>query len=201
VDKIEVLPVPPEYVSRVWKNSPAIRNFLSQIPGYDIERLHGRLLSGMDRLWIAPGPGQLYGVIITTVLNKPPQQRKAFLRKDRALMKSLLVHFVGGYGLTRWIDSASERIKLYARQQGCRMLFVQARRGWHTHLYHRWYSPEWEVVALGRDRPTVSKCRRLARRNTPGYFRLLIPVPAEKFNRYMYAFQSTCRFRQKEEAA
>jgi hypothetical protein len=154
------------------------------------------LLLGTDRLWIANDANQgLVGAIVTTISNKPPQQRNAFKRADRAAMKSLIIHLAGEYRLLSWIDSAVERIQRYARQNNCRMLFISCRRGWHKWMYHRWYSREWEAVAIGRDRPTASKCKRLAARNKPGYFRLMVPVPAEKFDRYMYGFMSTCYFK------
>lgn len=195
--KLEVLPVPPELVPKVWQS--ARRVGFSRIPGYNIERTHARLLMGVDQLWIALDGRNMVGVIVTSISNRPPQQRKAFLRKDPALMKSLIIHLAGERRLLSWLDSAVERINLYARQQGCRQLHILARKGWHKWLY-RWYSREWEVVSLGRDRSTVSKCKRLRERNTPGYFRLLIPIPAEKWNRYNYAFMSTCRFKERASA-
>ena len=196
--QLEVLPVPAEYLPRFWNS---VRPMLKKIPDYDIERTHTRLLAGLDQLWIAwsdrPGQNsQLYGAVITTIANRPPQLRKAYVRADKAQMKSLVIHIVGQYSLLSWLDSATERIKLYARQNNCRMLFLLARKDWHRFLYHRWYSPEWELVALSRDRPTYSKCRWLRFRNTPGYFRELIPVPAAKFNRWMYGVMSKCYFKE-----
>lgn len=198
VPEVEVLPVPPELLPSVWKS--ARRVGFSRIPNYNIERTHTRLLAGVDQLWLAYGEPRcghrlLLGVIVTSISNRPPQQRKAFKRSDPKLMKSLTIHLAGEYSPLSWLDSAVERIGLYARQHGCHMLFILARRGWHFMLYHRWYSREWEVVALGRDRPTASKCKRLAARNTPGYFRPLVPIPPEKWNRYYYAFMSTCYFK------
>ena len=196
--QLEVLPVPAEMVQQVWRSVRQVA--FAKIPGYDIERTHVRLLAGVDQLWIAFGENRrTLGVIVTSISNRPPQQRKAFLRKDPALMKSLTIHLAGADAILSWLDSAIERINLYARQHGCRQLYILARKGWHKWLY-RWHSKEWEVVALGRDRATVSKCKRLSARNTPGYFRLLIPVPAEKWNRSHYAIMSFCRFRQKEVA-
>lgn len=193
-----MLPVPTELVPRLWRH--ARRVGLSRIPGYNAERTHQRLLLGIDQLWIASTNRFMWGVIITSISNRPPQQRKAWKREDKKLMKSLTIHLAGEYRLLSWLDSAVERITHYARENGCHMLFLLARRGWHRHLYHRWYSREWEVVALGRDRPTTSKCKRLRKRNTPGYFRQLVPVPADKWDRYMYGFISTCYFKQKEAA-
>lgn len=196
--QLEVLPVPVEMVPSLWRGARQVG--FSRIPGYNIERTHQRLLIGMDKLWLAFGAhNAIYGVIVTSISKHPPQQRKAFKRKDPALEKSLIIHVAGEHALLSWLDSAIERINLYARRNGCRQLYILARRGWHTWLY-RWYSKEWEVVAIGRDRPTASKCKRLAARNTPGYFRLLIPVPEEKWKRWNSAFMSTCRFRQRTAA-
>ena len=191
--QFEVLPVPAEMVPSVWRSARQVA--FSKIPGYDIERTHTRLLAGVDQLWLAfDGENALRGVIVTSISPRPPQQRVAFLRKDKALMRSLIIHIVGERCPLSWLDSAIERINLYARQNGCRQLYILARKGWQQFL-KRWYSEEWEVVALGRDRPTASKCRVLKERNKPGYFRLLIPIPPEKWNRYHYTFMSTCRFK------
>ena len=203
--QLEVLTVPAELVPKLWAS--ARRVAFSHIPGYDIERTHQRLLAGIDQLWAAfrqtdqkKTNGQLIGVIVTSISNRPPQRRTAFERTDKSLMRSLTVHLAGEHAPLSWFDSAAERIQRYARENGCRMLFISARRGWHRWIYARWYSPEWEIVALSRDRPTYSKCKRLRERNTPGYFRKLVPVPADKWNRYMYALMRTCYFREREVA-
>lgn len=198
-----MLPVPPELAPKVWG---PVRTMVRKIPGYNVERTYVRLLAGVDQLWVAhgmrpswdknpDGRPRLVGAIITSISPRPPQQRKAFQRKDPALMKSLTIHLAGETAILSWLDSAIERINLYARQHGCRMLFILARKGWQKHL-KRWYSKEWEAVAIGRDRPTVSKCSRLRKRNTPGYFRLMIPIPAERWRRWHSAFTETCRFKE-----
>ena len=199
--QLDVLPVPAEMVPQLW--NAARRVGFVKIPNYDVERTHARLLAGIDQLWVAfretnhkQSNGQLVGVIVTSISPRPPQKRRAFERADKSQMRSLTIHFVGEHDVLNWFDSAAERIQRYARENGCRMLFLLARRGYHRFLYSRWYSKEWEVVAIGRDRPTYSKCRRLARRNTPGVFRPLIPVPADKWNRYMYTYTSKCCFKE-----
>lgn len=203
MEQCEVLPVPPELVPRVWRSTKTI---LSKIPGYNVERTHMRLLAGVDQLWVAYGlvPSRnsidpngihiLMGAIITSVSSKPPQERKAYQRKDKALMRSLTIHLAGERMLLSWLDSAIERINRYAREHDCRMLFILARKGWQRHL-KRWWSKEWELVAMARDRSTVSKHPLLRRRNTPGYFRALRPVPADKFNRNRYTIMRTCDFK------
>lgn len=204
--KTEVLPVPPELVPRFWK---AVRRVaLSKIPGYDIERTHTRLLVGIDRLWVACLPGKgvsarsqvLQGVIITSISERPPSKRQCFRRKDPALMRSLTIHVAGEYHLLYWLDSAMERINRYAREHDCRQLFILARRGWQRHL-KRWWSSEWEGVAFGRDRPTKSRCWWYRTRNTPGYFRPMVPVPREKFSRHRYRITGTFYFPYDQEAA
>lgn len=192
--KTEVLPVPPEKVPQLWKGVRKVA--LSKIPGYDIERTHTRLLLGTDRLWVAfqsPEYPWLRGVIITTLSEQPPSKRKCFKRKDPALMKSLTIHVAGQYDLRRWLDSAVERISRYARQHGVRQLFLTGRKNWQKSL-RRFYSREWDGVAFARDRPTYSTCRQYRTRNTPGYFRPLVPVPREKWSRHRYRIVGTAYF-------
>lgn len=198
--KTDVLPVPPEMIHHVWKS---VHIALANIPDYNIERTHMRLLAGIDQLWMAwtPPGGRpdrtTLGVIITSISPRPPQNRKAYQRADKALMKSLTIHLAGVIGIHTWIDSAIERIGRYAREHGCHMIFILARKGWHRFITRRFWSPEWELMALGRDRPTVSTCKRFRFRNRPGYFRQMVPVPPEKWKRWMTSFMGTCYFEEK----
>lgn len=193
--RLEMLPVPPELTPKVWKAARKVA--FSKIPGYDIERTHTRLLVGIDRLWVAysnrPGSRSLLGVVITSLSQRPPSKRKCFRRTDPALMKSLTIHVAGEYFLLSWLDSAIERINRYAREQGCRQLFILSRKGWQRHV-KRWWSREWEGVAFGRDRPTKSTCKQYRERNKPGYFRPMAPVPREKFSRHRYRIVGTFYF-------
>lgn len=192
----EVLPVPPEMIRQLWKK---VRYVFRHIPGYDVQRTHTRLLVGIDRLWLGIVEGQIRGVIVTSISPRPPSKHKIFERKDAALMKSLTIHLAGGpktvEKLRSWLPSAIERISAYAREQGCHQLFILARKGWQQHAKD-WWSPDWEAMAVSRDRPTKSTCHRLSFRNRPGYWRPMVPVPAAKFARYMYGFMGTFYFKE-----
>jgi len=195
--KTEVLPVPPEMIPRVWLS---VRRVLARIPGYDIERAHSRLLAGVDQLWVSYHHDRdkcwpLAGAVITSISERPPSKRKCFKRKDPALMKSLTIHLAGETFLLEWLDSAMERITQYAREHGCRQLFILTRRGWHTQL-KRFWSREWESMAISRDRPSKSTCARFRFRNRFGYFRPMVPVPAHRFTRHMYGFMGTFYFKE-----
>jgi hypothetical protein len=202
MEKVEMLPVPPEYVDKFWKG--VYLTALRKIPGYDFRRTHQRLLIGLDQLWVACSPQvgipSIWGVVITSVSERPPSDRKVFQRKNPALMRSLTIHVAGEIHLGYWLDSAIERIALYARQQCCRQLFILMRKGWQRRIVHRfYYASNWEGVAISRDRATVSTCRAFRNRNTPGHFRPMVPVPAGKWSRHKYGFMETFYFR--EEAA
>lgn len=196
----EVLPVPPEVLPRVW--GPVKRAF-TQIPGYDVERLHTRLQVGIDQLWCAYVPYwtgtrtifRLSGVIVTSISDRPPSKRNVFKRKDPALMKSLTIHLAKGQFMKQWLVLAIERIWRYAFEHGCCQLFLLAARGCHKWIRH-FYSRMWEAVAIARDRPTVSKHPRLRFRNTPGYWRVMCPVPADKWHRQLYTYMGTFYFKE-----
>jgi hypothetical protein len=195
--KIDMLPVPPELVPRVWRS--AYKVTFSKIPGFDIPAQRTRLLIGHDRLWVAYGGYRyraLLGVVITHLSNRPPSKRRCFKRDDPALMRSLKIHVAGEYDLRAWLDSAIERINRYAREHAVRQLFFSMRKGFQKHIARLWWSPEWEGVAVSRDRKTKSTCRRHANRNTPGYYRPLVPLPPEKFTRHYYGFTGTAYFKQ-----
>lgn len=196
----EVLPVPTEMIRLVWKK---VRYIFEQIPGYQIERTHSRLLAGIDRLWLGVVKGEIRGVIVTSVSIRPPSKRKVFQRVNPTLMRSLTIHLVGGSKrdftprpmLLSWLPSAIARLSAYARENDCHQLFLMARKGWQKYVKHFW-SREWEAVALSRDRPTKSRCPRFRGRNTPGYWRLMVPVPAEKYTRHMQGFMGTFYFKE-----
>lgn len=159
-------------VPQLWYNARFyIRSPKSGIShDYDIERLHGRLLLGMDRLWMAVttteggrhgrGPGYV-GVVITSLGPLPDCSPKLF-RKEQ----SLLVHFIAGRYLKAWISDAIEKIAAYGKENGCRQIFVMANLGWqhHTHKFLDFF----ERVGLARDHGPVGRGL-----NRPGYFRRL----------------------------
>lgn len=195
----ELLPVPPEYVDKFWRG--ACRVALRKIPGYDQNRTHQRLLIGLDTLWVACAPvgcPSIWGVVITSLSERPPSPMKCFQRKNPALMRSLTVHVAGEYVVDKWIDSAIERITRYAREMGCRQLFLIMRKGYQRWFTRPFFSRGWEAMGIARDRSTKSKCEAYRRRNTPGHFRVVMPMPSERFTRHMY--RMTDRFYLKEVA-
>jgi hypothetical protein len=199
--RVEMLPVPAEYVDKFWRG--VCLSTLRKIPGYDMRRTHQRLLIGLDQLWIACSPQvgsySIWGVVITSISTRPPSDRKCFVRKDAALMRSLTIHVAGDYYLPTWLDSAIERVARYARQQGCRQLFLMTRKGWQRDVVRGfWYAGKWEAVAISRDRPTKSTCPEYRNRNTPGHFRIIIPTT--KFNRHMYHMMGRFYLKEKEAA-
>ena len=200
--KVEMLPVTPEYVDKFFKG--VWLTALRKIPNYDMVRTHQRLLIGLDQLWIAFSPQvgihSIWGVVITSVSERPPSSLKVFERKNPALMRSLTIHVAGEIHLGSWLESAIERIALYARQQCCRQLFILTRKGWQKRISRPFfYASNWEGVAISRDRPTKSTCPEFRTRNTPGFFRPMVPV--KKFTRHMYGFMGTFYFKDQEAAA
>jgi hypothetical protein len=135
------------------------------------------------------------------VSDRPPSDRQCFRRSDPALMRSLTIHVAGEYDFRWWLDSAIERISRYAREQGCRQLFILIRKTWQRYIT-RWWSKEWEGVAVSRDRATKSTCQRFRFRNRPGYFRPLVPLPLEatsgrSYNKHVYGFMGTAYFKER----
>ena len=115
---------------------------------------------------------------------------KCFERKNPALMRSLTVHVAGEYYLDRWIESAIERITRYAREQACRQLFVMVRKGYQRRFVWPFWSRGWEAMGIARDRRTKCTCKTYQYRNTPGHFRVVMPVASERFTRHMYTLRA-----------
>jgi hypothetical protein len=152
-------------IPKIWQN---VAYFFTWIPQYDVEQLHARLLVGRDRLWLVAqtagvwrlGRDRFYmGVVVTTVTAKPPSTRKVFRRSDPAQLRSLTVHLAGGRGagISGWIDCAVSRISAYGKEQGCRQLFLLAKKSWRQFAM-RFYSRDWDTVAYSRDRPVKARC-------------------------------------------
>lgn len=168
----EVVPLPPEVVGRFWKD---VRSILHRhwresrdLENYDDERLHGRLLVGMDTAWLVIQDREahpLQGLIVTSIAERPPSLRRCFRRE-----RSLIVHVAGGENIGTWIEQAAERISHYGQVHGCRQVFILARKGWQTYV-HCFLNHGWDKVAFSRDRPMAYGGRRL--RNRVGYYRVL----------------------------
>ena len=181
----ELLPVPIEMIPRLWTKTA---KRLIQSPrgigyDYDIERLHGRLLVGMDQLWLAAitkgsNTGRFAGAVITSIGPPPVDLPRKLFRKER----SLTVHFVAGHLPGAWMDDAREKIVRYGKENACDQLFVLARHSWLVGYMYKLYG-RFERVGLARDRWRKSK-HGLNLHNSlmrPGHFRLLEPMPAGAF--------------------
>ena len=180
----EVLPVPVGMVKTAWRS---LAYFFRRIPGYDSEKLHHALLVGKSTLWVAvekaPAPKSLFlGVLVTTVLERPPTQQKAFRRTNPDERRSLVVHLAEGRRIEAWIANAVERISRYGWEHGCRQLFLQSSSGW-LEFARRFYSDAWLAAGYTRDRHKPVKTN--PRRARPGYYRLLQLVPASQWKPYM----------------
>ena len=123
----DLTPVPVEMAERVWPAArSAIRGPKNGIGrGYDVDRLHGRLLLGIDRLWIAgftntwraTQPDLPFCGLVITSIGPPPKDRPGGLFYKE---KSITIHLIAGTKLYTWIDDAVEKITAYAEAQNLR---------------------------------------------------------------------------------
>lgn len=184
----ELLPVPIEMLDKVWSSA---RRLIKGPYGigdgwdcdYDVERLHGRLLLGMDRLWLpaitkGSRTGRFAGVVITSI-GPPPKDRphKLFFNE-----RSLTVHFIAGRWTRAWMPDAQEKLVAYGKESGCRQAFILARSCWLVSYMRRFYG-RFERVGVSRDRwrknPHGLNLHNSLMR--PGHFRLLEPMPPGMF--------------------
>ena len=186
-DPPDVTPVAIDMVERVWSLVRSmIRGPKTGIgKEYDVDRLHGRLLLGVDRLWVAAyptlwkGERPFCGLVITSI--GPPPKDRPGLRSTEFFFKekSITIHLIAGKMPYRWIDDAVEKITAYARAQGCRQAFVLARSRWRR--YGLRFYPHFEKLGLARDR--FSGMGKYGGRNSknarqrPGHFLLVLPLP------------------------
>ena len=187
VAKGELLPVPVEMVPQFWRNAKCLihgpKNGIGRDRGYDIERLHGRLLLGMDRLWMAvitegsrSYTSRFAGVVITSIGPPPTDLPGKMFSKEQ----SLTVHFISGIHTLAWANDAIEKIIAYGKENNCRQLFMLGRVGWLVNYGRRFYG-HFDRVGLARDRmranPRYNPAGRHYSSTRVGHFRLLVPLP------------------------
>lgn len=176
--KGELYLVPPEMVARAWHPARYVMRGPKSGIGrdYDFNRLHGRLVLGIDQLWMAAFIfcGQSVrdlcpGVVITSI-GPPPKDlpRRLFDRKDS---NSLTVHFIAGWSIEAWMPDAIEKIAAYGKKHDCKQIFALARLNWLRYLFP-FYS-RFERVGLARDRMTTRGRDIKNAQQRPGHFRLL----------------------------
>ena len=179
----ELLPVPTDMVPKLWTGvkqsirGPRGMGDEAWNCAYDVKRLHGRLLVGMDRLWIAVitkgcNTGKFAGIVITSLGPPPPDRpHKLFF-----IERSLTVHFIAGHLPRAWMDDAIEKIALYGKENGCRQIFVLARRNWQSSLKKGFFG-RFARVGIARDRMVANGRDPRNALMRPGHFRLLEPLP------------------------
>lgn len=194
-----LLHVPDEMIRHAWKDA---ERWLAAVPGLDLAAQRARLFKGEDRLWIpvlhggsmpakrVPGAG--LGVVITRVTEKAPANLSKLFP-----LRSLTVHLAEGVAIECWIQSAVETLTRYAKDEGCRQLFVQARRGWRTYAT-KFYSTDWEKVGYSRDRPTAGQGSHYPGWNEVGKYRLMHPV--KRMTKGDYNTGSMCFFEERHAA-
>jgi hypothetical protein len=175
-------PVPVEMAERVW---PGVRDMIRGPKTgigreYDVDRLHHRLLLGIDRVWIAGftriTAGELVkhpfcGLVITSI-GAPPKSGPQLFFKE----KSIFIHLIAGVRLYTWIDEAVEKIVAYAKAQEVRQAFVLARVGWRRYAL-RFY-PHYSKMGLARDRFSARGRNPNNGRHCPGRFLHVEPLPS-----------------------
>lgn len=180
----EVVPVPPEYVSRLWGSISQIAR--RRLPDYDRNRLRSRAIVGRETIWLALGDREtddLQGMLVTSITRIPPSDRKMFRHPgDPAAERSLTVHFFGGRNPGNWILNAVERISRYGRENGCRQLFILAQLKWMCYVAH--FYGEFDTVAYARDVPYIHGKKR-GYRNQVGYFRVMTRDEKERDKRHV----------------
>jgi len=171
----EVIPVPADYLPPLW---PTVARFLKRHGGevLDVERIHGRLLLGRDLLWIGLQHDNRWtpytAAILTTVSDHAPTHQKAFVRDAR----SLTVHLAAGARPGCWIDSAVERIVRYGKDNGCRQIFVAARKCWRRYAVQ--FFGAFEATGYTYDRPSKTAGGKFHRqRARPGHYRRVEIAP------------------------
>ncbi|HKD03014.1 MAG TPA: hypothetical protein VKB77_11320 [Terriglobales bacterium] len=164
----EVVSVNTQVLPQLWPD--LVRGIFHRNGGAAVELpiLYGRLLLGEDVLWLALynrscHPSPYAGVLITSITEKPPMRGKSLPPPGR----SLTVHIATGSSIESWIDSAIERISSYGHANGCRQIYVLARKGWRPYAL-RFYG-QFDVMGYSRDRSTAKGRNRF--QNRPGLFR------------------------------
>lgn len=173
-----------------------VRPWLKKNKGVNLADCRYQLLLGRDMLWAAwrTDTKECVGAVITSIWQKPPEKIKNKRLKGQGKKKTLRVHLAGGK-VWWWIDSAVERIARYGHDHKCKLLFLIANAHWRRYSLRFW-SPEWDRVAISRDK--VHNCRRgkgpvrCPNRNRVGFYRVFQLV--EKMNKQQFNTGTYYRF-------
>jgi hypothetical protein len=132
-----VTPVPHEYLPGVWNDlarmlAPAIDTAKGRLVTSD---LYLEIIDGTYVPWIVLQDGEPVAAFTTRVLPYP--QRKA-----------LVVDWVGGQRMNRWIDAAIGVIKAQAEANDCQHIEGYGRLAWGRVLKRHGFEPEYTAYRM-----------------------------------------------------
>ena len=109
----------PEHYEAVW---PLIEQYMDGAAEYTYGRfktadIYNDLIRGHQQLWIAYDEGDIYGVVVTELINYPQ-------------MRTLVMHFTGGRKLPKWKNEMLQLLQRFAKDNGCSVIESYGRPGW-----------------------------------------------------------------------
>ena len=116
---IQISLVPAEYIEKVW---PSIETYMADAAVYSYGRytsddIKDVVLNGSRQLWVAFDGVDIYGAVVTQIVNYPRINVLAF-------------HFIGGIEGLTWKTPMLLMLQKFARDHNCGVIESIGRSGW-----------------------------------------------------------------------
>ena len=118
----------------------AIHDYLEKSAKYTYGRftaddIKQNLLTTNKQLWVAYKNVQIYGFVVTEVVNYPK-------------MKTLMMHFTGGVHLNKWKNDMLKTLQAFAKETNCDVIESYGRKGWGKVFEKDGYKPRFIYYEL-----------------------------------------------------
>jgi hypothetical protein len=116
---MQVSVVLPEHIELVW---PDIEQYMIGAAQYTYNRFNADdikkdLINKPQQLWIAYDEGQIYGAVVTEIIEYPQ-------------ITTLMMHFTGGKKLPYWKQPMLKLLQKFAKDHACKIIESYGRPGW-----------------------------------------------------------------------
>jgi hypothetical protein len=116
---MQVSVVLPEHIELVW---PDIEQYMIGAAQYTYNRFNADdikkdLINKPQQLWIAYDEGQIYGAVVTEIIEYPQ-------------ITTLMMHFTGGKKLPYWKQPMLKLLQKFAKDHACNIIESYGRPGW-----------------------------------------------------------------------
>ena len=102
---------------------------------FNAEDIKQNLLNTEKQLWVAYKGVQIYGFVVTEIVEYPQ-------------MRTLMMHFTGGIHLKKWKNDMLKTLQKFAKEFNCNVIESYGRKGWGKVFEQDGYKPRFIYYEL-----------------------------------------------------